>query len=48
MHPGCHELVHRVLDTDPVLRAHRRRPIATVHAIRIARSRLPQEGGIRT
>lgn len=41
MHPACHDLVHRVLDTDPVLRAHRTRPIATVHAIRIARTRLP-------
>lgn len=47
MHPGCHELVHRALDTDPVLRAHRTRPIATVHAIRIAQSRLPLSRGAR-
>lgn len=40
MHPGCHELVHRILDTDPVLRTHRTRPVATVHAILIARTRL--------
>lgn len=40
MHPGCHELVHRILDADPVLRRHRTRPLATVQAIRIARSRL--------
>ena len=47
MHPGCHELVHRILDTDPVLRAHRTRPIANVHAIRIARTRLPQAEEMR-
>jgi hypothetical protein len=40
MHPGCHELVHRILDADPVLRHHRTRPIATVHAIRAARQLL--------
>ena len=40
MHPGCHDLVHRILDADPVLRWHRTRPIATLHAIRIARTRL--------
>lgn len=40
MHPGCHELVHRILDTDPVLRRHRTRPLATLQAIRIARQRL--------
>lgn len=48
MHPGCHELVHRILNTDPVLRSHRTRPIATIHAIRIARIRLPQAEGRRT
>jgi 5-methylcytosine-specific restriction enzyme A len=41
MHPACHDIVHRVLDTDPVLRTHRTRPIATVHAITIARAGLP-------
>lgn len=40
MHPACHELVHRILDDDPVLRRHRTRPVATLHAIRIARHRL--------
>ena len=40
MHPVCHDLVHRIIDTDPVLRRHRTRPIATVQAIRIARARL--------
>jgi hypothetical protein len=40
MHSGCHELVHRVLDTDPVLRRHRTRPIATLQAIHLARTRL--------
>jgi 5-methylcytosine-specific restriction protein A len=40
MHPGCHELVHRILDTDTVLRSHRRRLVATVQAIEIARQRL--------
>lgn len=40
MHPTCHNLVHHVLDHDPVLRGHRARPIATVHAIRIARTRI--------
>jgi hypothetical protein len=40
MHPGCHELVHRLNDTDAVLRRHRTRPIATVHAILITRARL--------
>lgn len=40
MHPGCHELVHRILDNDTVLRTHRRRPVATVRAIGIARARL--------
>jgi 5-methylcytosine-specific restriction enzyme A len=44
MHPACHEVVHRVLDTDPVLRRYRARPIATIHAIRIAQTRLPQAG----
>ncbi len=47
MHPACHDAIHRVLDTDPVLRSHRTRPIATVHAIRIARTRLPQTEGTR-
>lgn len=42
MHPACHDEVHRILDSDPVLRNHRTRPIATIHAIRIARTRLPQ------
>lgn len=41
IHPSCHDLVHQVLDTDPVLRTHRTRPVATVHAIRIAQTRLP-------
>ena len=40
MHPGCHELVHRILDTDLVLRSYRRRPVATVRAIQIARAHL--------
>ena len=40
MHPGCHELVHRILDTDLVLRSHRRRPVATIRAIEVARARL--------
>ena len=40
MHPACHELVHRILDVDPVLRRHRTRPVATVQAIRIARTGL--------
>lgn len=40
MHPGCHELVHRILDADAVLRRHRTRPVATVQAIRIARARI--------
>lgn len=40
MHPGCHELVHRILETDTVLRTHRRRPVATVRAIEVARRRL--------
>ena len=47
MHPGCHTMVHQVLDTDPVLRAHRARPIATVHAIRIAQTRLPAIARLR-
>jgi hypothetical protein len=40
MHPGCHELVHHILDADPVLRRHRTRAVATVEAIRIARARI--------
>jgi 5-methylcytosine-specific restriction protein A len=48
MHPGCHDTVHRVLDSDPVLRGHRTRPVATVHAIRIARSRIQAAAGLRT
>jgi 5-methylcytosine-specific restriction protein A len=40
MHSECHELVHRILDTDPVLRRHRTRPVATIQAIGIARTRL--------
>jgi hypothetical protein len=40
MHPGCHELVHRIIDTDLVLRRHRTRPIATVLAIHAARARI--------
>lgn len=47
MHPSCHEAVHRVLDTDPVLREHRTRPIATIHAIRTTRTRLPQAEEMR-
>lgn len=45
MHPACHELVHRILDADPVLRRHRTRPLATVQAIRIARQRLAALSG---
>ncbi len=48
MHPACHGLVHRVLDSDPVLRGHRTRPVATVHAIRIARTRIPAAEQSRT
>jgi|GEM_PF-2513822 len=40
MHPGCHELVHRILDTDLVLRSYRRRAVATIRAIEIARAHL--------
>lgn len=47
MHPPCHELVHRILDTDPVLRRHRTRPVATVQAIRIARTRLTLRARVR-
>ncbi len=43
MHSACHDLVHRVLETDPVLRAHYTRPIAAVHTIRITRTRLTAE-----
>lgn len=48
MHAGCHELVHRILDADTVLRSHRRRPVATVLAIRIARQRLTAIVSART
>lgn len=48
MHPACHDMVHRVLDNDPVLRAHRTRPVATVHAIQIARNRIHASNGLRT
>lgn len=44
MHPDCHELVHHILDADPVLRRHRTRPVATVQAIGIARARLAAAG----
>jgi len=47
MHPGCHELVHRVLDADPVLRRHRTRRIATMHAICAARTRIGAMRGTR-
>ncbi len=40
MHPSCHDAVHRVLDSDPVLRGHRTRPVATIHAIQIVRTRI--------
>ena len=48
MHPSCHDMVHRVLDSDPVLRGHRTRPIATVHAIQIARTRIRARERLRT
>jgi 5-methylcytosine-specific restriction protein A len=48
MHPGCHDTVHGVLDSDPVLRGHRTRPVATVHAIQIARARIRAAEGLRT
>lgn len=48
MHPSCHDTVHRVLDSDPVLRGHRARPVATVHAIQIARTRIRASEGLRT
>jgi hypothetical protein len=48
MHPDCHDMVHRVLDTDPVLRTYRTRPVATVHAIQIARNRNHASEGLRT
>jgi hypothetical protein len=47
MHPGCHELVHRILDTDLVLRTHRTRPVATIRAILIARTRLHDSVRVR-
>jgi len=48
MHPGCHELVHRILDADLVLRRHRTRPIATVLAIGAARARIAALHGAST
>lgn len=48
MHPTCHDMVHRVLDSDPVLRDHRTRPVATVHAIQIARTRIQARERLRT
>jgi 5-methylcytosine-specific restriction protein A len=47
MHPTCHDSVHRVLDSDPVLRGHRTRPVATIHAIHIARTRTHAATGLR-
>lgn len=48
MHPSCHDAVHRVLDSDPVLRGHRTRPVATIHAIQIVRTRIQAAAGQRS
>ncbi len=33
LHPRCHELLHRLIDRDRILRYHRTRTAATAHAL---------------
>lgn len=40
MHPACHELLHRIIDKDPVLSRHRTRRQASQAALRIVRTRI--------
>ncbi len=44
LHPLCHELLHRIIDTDPVLARHRARAAATAQALSRVRSRLTSGG----
>ena len=39
MHPACHELLHRLIDRDPVLSRHRSRRDASTAAARIVLAR---------
>lgn len=39
MHPACHELLHRIIDKDPVLARHRNRQQASEAARRLIRIR---------
>ncbi|WP_341940343.1 hypothetical protein [Microbacterium sp. LWH10-1.2] len=41
LHPYCHELLHRLIDRDPVLARHRTRRQASDHALTILQQRLP-------
>lgn len=45
LHPLCHELLHRLIDTDPVLARHRSREDATEQALPKVRARV--EGATR-
>ena len=43
LHPYCHDLLHRLIDRDTILTAHRSRRDATAHALRALRTRLTRE-----
>lgn len=40
LHSYCHELLHRLIDRDPILARHRDRRTATTHALRALQARL--------
>jgi 5-methylcytosine-specific restriction enzyme A len=40
LHPYCHELLHRLIDRDPILARHRDRRTATAHALAALQRRL--------
>lgn len=40
LHPYCHDLLHRLIDRDPVLARHRTRRDATQHALQRLRTQL--------
>ncbi|MFB8385583.1 hypothetical protein ACFC3F_00405 [Microbacterium sp. NPDC055910] len=44
LHRGCHELLHRLIDRDPVLSRHRTRRDATALALTALRSKLQRYG----
>lgn len=45
LHPACHELLHRIIDRDPLLARHRTRRQASTTALQIVRRKHATKGG---